>query len=453
MRNPQSTIAEKIKALLPLINLYESLSESHEYEYNAFLLLASKLYSKAGGDKNHDIAYEFAETAENQCRPNHAELLEAYLRQVDCIFQKSVPTDLTPKLNNIHEVLSFHIGQDHPFQIRIFEGLGDIFLQFQKDSDTLHSYETAEYWARLHLGVDHKVRLRLLKKIVHVKITLDQIEEAFLMMLEIIEIMKRHKMQNTVEMAVTFNDLVRVSMEVGDNSEAFNVIMDAQKAMLGHLKGHPEFEKPPEARDEQFLKYLDCYYENCKWTKRLCVARHKSFKFLRRFCNDFNHIINADVKMYKDRFLFNRCPENHKGRCSAYRKLIKCYCLLATLLLSPREKIIFVNFLDRFHFDSMRGTDEKCRKILRISALGNIYAQVEQNLLKDPYDVLKKMLGFFLEHALYLQEVIEKYRYMETIHFHYIDDEDVLDKVREFGSWVSLCGFLNFKEFLMDQEA
>ncbi len=69
----------------------------------------------------------------------------------------------------------------------------------------------------MHLGTEHPIRLRLLKKMASVKIMVEEHEEAFYYMLEAIEIVKALNQLHTIPMSVILNDTLRLAQDVGMN--------------------------------------------------------------------------------------------------------------------------------------------------------------------------------------------------------------------------------------------
>lgn len=77
-------------------------------------------------------------------------------------------------MNSILDLVKNHLGQNHPILVQIFEEIGDYFNQFKnEEAYTVNFYTQASVIAKMHLGTEHFIRLRLLKKLSSVKILLD----------------------------------------------------------------------------------------------------------------------------------------------------------------------------------------------------------------------------------------------------------------------------------------
>jgi hypothetical protein len=63
----------------------------------------------------------------------------------------------------------------------------------------------------MHLGIDHMVRLRILRKLAAIRIVMEQHLEAFYNILEAVEIVKCQKRIFTRDMSFVINDALRLA--------------------------------------------------------------------------------------------------------------------------------------------------------------------------------------------------------------------------------------------------
>lgn len=136
-------------------------------------------------------------------------------------------------------------------------------------------------------------------------------------------------------MSIILNDTLRLAQDVGINDQALEVGMYGQKVHLEYLFDHSErqLDQPVEFRSEVFNKILNNYYINCKWMKKLCFDRHRSFNFLREFCNNYYEVFTREIKHYKKNFMLDELSPDYENRRSFFKRMIKCFCLLSVMLL------------------------------------------------------------------------------------------------------------------------
>jgi hypothetical protein len=144
--------------------------------------------------------------------------------------------EMEGKMTYMFDLVKFHLGNNHPILIQIFEDIGDFFNQFHnEEAYTVNFYTQACLIAKMHLGTEHFIRLRLLKKLSSVKIQLDQHLDAYYNMLEAIEILKMHEQVHTLQMSIILNDTLRLAQDVGVNDQAFEIGMYGQKIHIKYL--------------------------------------------------------------------------------------------------------------------------------------------------------------------------------------------------------------------------
>lgn len=405
--------------------------------------------------KSHFLqAKEYASKAVTKCRPIHAEAIEPLLMQIKCCLKLELFEEMDEKMNSILDLVKNHLGQNHPILVQIFEEIGDYFNQFKnEEAYTVNFYTQASVIAKMHLGTEHFIRLRLLKKLSSVKILLDQHLDAYYYMLEAIEILKIHKKQHSLEMSIILNDTLRLAQDVGINDQALEVGMYGQKVHLEYLFDNSErqLDQPVEFRSEVFNKILNNYYINCKWMKKLCFDRHRSFNFLREFCNNYYEVFTREIKHYKKNFMLDELSPDYENRRSFFKRMIKCFCLLSVMLLQKKEKLIVLTILDRYYFDPNRNMDERGRRSSHTSANQDVIHQCEK-INNDPYCVLRAHLQFILDHRFFLLETLDKYQFKDVVHFYDIRNREVEEKLKGFRSFVIICGFNNFKSFIEEVE-
>jgi hypothetical protein len=194
--------------------------------------------------------------------------------------------------------------------------------------------------------------------------------DAYYNMLEAIEILKVHDKVYSLEMGTILNDTLRLAQDVGVNDQAFEIGMFGQKTFLQYILNLSEhqIDQPVESRSEFFNIMLNNYYTNCKWMKKLCFKKHKSFKFFREFCNNQFDVFIRDIKYYKENFLLDELGEDYDNRRKFFKRMIKCFCLMSLMLLEKKERLIIVTIIDRYYFDTTRGLEEKDKRSAYTSA-------------------------------------------------------------------------------------
>ena len=453
--NKKSTIKTKIKALQQKLKCFElAFDYVDDYEHMKWLCRLADLYLSLEDDESLKEAYRLSQEAALKCREDHAEKIEPMLRQVKALMMMdNLPekANLTSLMNELHNIVKFHLGDEHPAQIKILEQFGDMYNFFKKDLLTINFYSFASRLAKAHLGVDHLVRMRLLKKMASIHLSMESFEEAFICMLDVIEIMKTKKLEHSICMASILNDTLRLAIDLGSYDQVVRIGCYGQKIMIKCLEDWEGFELPLAERSEEFKAMLEYYYDNCKWIRKICFKKHKSFKFFREFCNDFHKIFMRDVEKYKANFMYNRLSGDYANRPSVYRRLIKCFCLLATLLLDAKEKLYLTCILDRFYFNTLRNEEDVHRKMIRAACIADTIKQCEA-IFKGPYEVLKRHLQFLMDQRLRLLEIMDHNRFKDVIYFHEIGDRGLKERLTQFRSFISLCGFSNFKNLLLENE-
>lgn len=456
-QNESTSIDEKITIISQKLKSFElSNDKSDDLEYAKWLCYFSDLYYSFQDDKNLTKAIEYASKAQDKCRRMHAENIPCILRQIKCNMVMKNPQEIKGLTNYLYEIVNFHLGNEHPVMIEILEQFGDMHLFFENDQKTMSFYNHACDLAKLHIGGDHIIRLRLLKKLSRVKILVDQpdlLEQAFYHMLEVIEIMKKRNFKGTYEMAVALNDTLRISMDVKFNAIAFEVGYYAQKMYVKILKDNKELLLPLSQRSEALDKMIEKYYENCKWMKKLCFNNHRSYKFFREFCDNQHKIFMDEISTYKQYLLHGKLSGVYENRYNIYQRLIKCYVLLGLMLLEQSEKNSLVHIVDRFNFDILRNLEENEKKDVTRSAICEVMEQVEKDFKKDPFEVWKKNLDFFLKERLNLLGILEKNRFKDIIYFYEPGDLNITINLRNFRGFVTLCGFNDFRNILLNLDS
>lgn len=183
--------------------------------------------------------------------------------------------------------------------------------------------------------------------------------------------------------------------------------------------------------------------------KKLCSRYHRSFKFFREFCSNYFDVFTRDIKPYKQNFLLDELPPDFDNRRKYFKRMIKCYCLLSMMLLESKERTIITVILDRFHFETQRNTESDRRTMM--SAFQDVLAQYEL-VNSDPYFVIKNHLQFLLNNQYELMKVIDKFQFKATIHFYEIQNRKIEIQMSELRSFVVICGFNKFKNYLNNLE-
>lgn len=119
------------------------------------------------------------------------------------------------------------------------------------------------------------------------------------------------------------------------------------------------------------------------------------------------------------------------------------------MLLEKRERMVIVNIIDRYYFESTRSMDEKEKRSAMTAAFQDVVEQYER-INKDPYDVMRNHLQFVIDNRYFLTETLEKFQFKDVVHFYEIGNKKVEQGLSDFRSFVVICGFNNFKNYLME---
>lgn len=111
--------------------------------------------------------------------------------------------------------------------------------------------------------------------------------------------------------------------------------------------------------------------------------------------------------------------------------------------------MVIVNIIDRYYFESTRSMDEKEKRSAMTAAFQDVVEQYER-INKDPYDVMRNHLQFVIDNRYFLTETLEKFQFKDVVHFYEIGNKKVEQGLSDFRSFVVICGFNNFKNYLME---
>lgn len=344
------------------------------------------------------------------------------------------------------EIIKLHFDENHPILIKFVKEIGNLYFSYGQEADCLICYLKADSLAKKHLGHDHKIRIKLLNKIATCRLILEKRADAQLILEESLQIMRRWRMETTLQYSTTQLDNLRLLDELGKINRVVKDGEEFIKLYVKYLKDNSELEQKLYFRKKKFAKILHNFYKGSVLLLKMSLNHQQDFFYLKSLCDSLYVVLFKDLKKLIKGFMKGEYPILDE----VVTMFVKGCCMRIGLIMTPKAKIDLVQVLDRFKFELIDTSGDQTSKneILRKTMNEIVVFVLEER--KNPFESLSQAVGKILDGMEDLKKLLNEFHYSREIKLDIITDNELRKSMEKFRSFLVVGGFSKMRAFMLE---